>query len=142
MQFPAVCATAIGAGAHTLCSLAQIWLEGVQLLLRNLPVAIPIDETDLVSALEQALLQLDFDPEKRRVRAGASRSAACALRRGTDGHQRAGRFRSRVFRIRIPCSVVAGQDFGKALGMLLRPQLQQLPLAVIDELICPRGTIS
>ncbi|MGQ7173737.1 hypothetical protein ACUOCP_53540, partial [Escherichia sp. R-CC3] len=34
-----------------------------------------------------------------------------------------------------PLLVVAGQDFGKALGMLLRPQLQQLPLAVIDEVI-------
>lgn len=35
--------------------------------------------------------------------------------------------------------VVAGQDFGKALGMLLRPQLQQLPLAVIDEVIVRAG---
>ena len=34
-----------------------------------------------------------------------------------------------------PLLVVAGQDFGKALGMLLRPQLQQLPLAGD----CPRG---
>ncbi len=35
--------------------------------------------------------------------------------------------------------MVAGQDFGKALGMLLRPQLQQLPLAVIDEVIVRAG---
>ncbi|KAA0631294.1 ethanolamine utilization protein, partial [Escherichia coli] len=35
--------------------------------------------------------------------------------------------------------VVAGQDFGKALGMLLRPQLQQFPLAVIDEVIVRAG---
>lgn len=41
-----------------------------------------------------------------------------------------------------PLLVVAGQDFGKALGMLLRPQLQQLPLAVIDEVIVRAGTIS
>ncbi|MCW3350096.1 ethanolamine ammonia-lyase reactivating factor EutA [Escherichia coli] len=38
-----------------------------------------------------------------------------------------------------PLLVVAGQDFGKALGMLLRPQLQQLPLAVIDEVIVRAG---
>lgn len=38
--------------------------------------------------------------------------------------------------------MVAGRDFGKALGMLLRPQLQQLPLAVIDEVIVRAGTIS
>ena len=43
--------------------------------------------------------------------------------------------RLRVFRL----LVVAGQDFGKALGMLLRPQLQQLPLAVIDEVIVRAG---
>ena len=35
--------------------------------------------------------------------------------------------------------VVAEQDFGKALGMLLRPQLQQLPLAVIDEVSVRAG---
>ncbi|WP_203418587.1 ethanolamine ammonia-lyase reactivating factor EutA, partial [Escherichia coli] len=32
-----------------------------------------------------------------------------------------------------------GQDFGKALGRLLRPQLQELPLAVIDGVIVRAG---
>ncbi|WP_205419553.1 ethanolamine ammonia-lyase reactivating factor EutA, partial [Klebsiella pneumoniae] len=40
-----------------------IWLEGVALPLRNLPVAIPVDEADLVAAWQQALMQLDLDPQ-------------------------------------------------------------------------------
>jgi ethanolamine utilization protein EutA len=66
VQFPAqtVRATVIGAGAHTLSlSGSTIWLEGVALPLRNLPVAIPVDEADLVAAWQQALMQLDLDPQ-------------------------------------------------------------------------------
>ncbi|HDG5160204.1 ethanolamine ammonia-lyase reactivating factor EutA [Klebsiella pneumoniae] len=38
-----------------------------------------------------------------------------------------------------PLLLVAEQDFGKALGMLLRPQLPHLPLAVIDEVSVRAG---
>ncbi len=38
-----------------------------------------------------------------------------------------------------PLLLVAEQDFGKALGMLLRPQLPHLPLAVIDEVSIRAG---
>lgn len=144
VQFPAqtVRATVIGAGAHTLSlSGSTIWLEGVQLPLRNLPVAIPIDETDLVSAWQQALIQLDLDPKTDAyvlalpaslpVRYAAVLTVINAL---VDFVAR--------FPNPHPLLVVAGQDFGKALGMLLRPQLQQLPLAVIDEVIVRAGTIS
>lgn len=141
VQFPAqtVRATVIGAGAHTLSlSGSTIWLEGVQLPLRNLPVAIPIDETDLVSAWQQALIQLDLDPNSDAyvlalpaslpVRYAAVLTVINAL---VDFVAR--------FPNPHPLLVVAGQDFGKALGMLLRPQLQQLPLAVIDEVIVRAG---
>ncbi len=141
VQFPAqtVRATVIGAGAHTLSlSGSTIWLEGVQLPLRNLPVAIPIDETDLVSAWQQALIQLDLCPKTDAyvlalpaslpVRYAAVLTVINAL---VDFVAR--------FPNPHPLLVVAGQDFGKALGMLLRPQLQQLPLAVIDEVIVRAG---
>lgn len=141
VQFPAqtVRATVIGAGAHTLSlSGSTIWLEGVQLPLRNLPVAIPIDETDLVSAWQQALIQLDLCPNSDAyvlalpaslpVRYAAVLTVINAL---VDFVAR--------FPNPHPLLVVAGQDFGKALGMLLRPQLQQLPLAVIDEVIVRAG---
>lgn len=141
VQFPAqtVRATVIGAGAHTLSlSGSTIWFEGVQLPLRNLPVAIPIDETDLVGAWQQALIQLDLDPKTDAyvlalpaslpVRYAAVLTVINAL---VDFVAR--------FPNPHPLLVVAGQDFGKALGMLLRPQLQQLPLAVIDEVIVRAG---
>ncbi len=67
VQFPAqtVRATVIGAGAHTLSlSGSTIWLEGVQLPLRNLPVAIAQDVGDLPNAWLQALTQLDLAPTR------------------------------------------------------------------------------
>lgn len=141
VQFPAqtVRATVIGAGAHTLSlSGSTIWLDGVALPLRNLPVAIPLDEADLVHAWQQALIQLDLDPQtdayvlavpdRLPVRYAALLTVIDALR------DFAARFPNPH-----PLLVVAGQDFGKALGMLLRPHLPHLPLAIIDEVIVRAG---
>ncbi|EOT5499381.1 TPA: ethanolamine ammonia-lyase reactivating factor EutA [Citrobacter koseri] len=141
VQFPTqtVRATVIGAGAHTLSlSGSTIWLEGVALPLRNLPVAIPQDENELVAAWEQALTQLDLDPgtdayvlalpTRLPVRYAALLTVIDALLAFTAR-----------FPNPHPLLVVAEQDFGKALGMLLRPQLQQHPLAVIDEVSVRAG---
>ncbi|EKQ0890956.1 ethanolamine ammonia-lyase reactivating factor EutA [Salmonella enterica] len=141
VRFPVqtVRATVIGAGAHTLSlSGSTIWLEDVQLPLRNLPVAIPQNDADLVNAWRQALLQLDLDPQTDAyvlalpatlpVRYATLLTVIDALTafvaRYPNPH---------------PLLVVAEQDFGKALGMLLRPQLPQLPLAVIDEVVVRAG---
>lgn len=141
VQFPAqtVRATVIGAGAHTLSlSGSTIWLEGVALPLRNLPVAIPPDETELVAAWQQALIQLDLDPQTDAyvlaIPAGLPVRYAALLTVIDALTTFVARFPNPH-----PLLVVAGQDFGKALGMLLRPQLQQLPLAVIDEVIVQAG---
>ncbi len=67
VQFPTqtVRATVIGAEAHTLSlSGSTIWLERVQLPLRNLPVAIPQEAADLPNAWRQALTQLDLAPRR------------------------------------------------------------------------------
>lgn len=128
-----------GAGAHTLSlSGSTIWLEGVQLPLRNLPVAIPIDETDLVSAWQQALLQLDLDPKTDAYVLALPASLPVRYAAVLTVINVLVDFVAR-FPNPHPLLVVAGQDFGKALGMLLRPQLQQLPLAVIDEVIVRAG---
>ncbi len=78
-------ATVIGAGAHTLSlSGSTIWLEGVPLPLRNLPVAIPQDAADLPNAGSRRWTQLDPGPRGGRLRAGASRFTSGALRHLTD----------------------------------------------------------
>ncbi|EJE3038100.1 ethanolamine ammonia-lyase reactivating factor EutA [Salmonella enterica] len=101
-------------------------------------LAIPQDDADLVNAWRQALLQLDLDPQTDAyvlalpatlpVRYAALLTVINALTafvaRYPNPH---------------PLLVVAEQDFGKALGMLLRPQLPQLPLAVIDEVVVRAG---
>ncbi len=135
VQFPAqtVRATVIGAGAHTLSlSGSTIWLDGVDLPIRNLPVAIPQTESNLVDAWQQALAQLDLCPQTDAyvlaLPAGLPVRYAALLTVIDALTQFVARFPNPH-----PLLVVAEQDFGKALGMLLRPQLQQLPLAVIDE---------
>ncbi|WP_437889164.1 ethanolamine ammonia-lyase reactivating factor EutA [Phytobacter sp. V91] len=141
VQFPAqtLRATVIGAGAHTLSlSGSTLWLEDVALPLRNLPVAIPVDESSLVNAWHQALIQLDLSPQTDAYVLALPASLPvryAALLKVIDALL--------IFVARFanphPLLVVARQDVGKALGMLLRPHLQQHPLAVIDEVIVQAG---
>lgn len=141
VQFPAqtVRATVIGAGAHTLSlSGSTIWLDNVTLPMRNLPVAIAQDDSDLVTAWQQALQQLDLEPHSDAY--VLALPAGLPVRYATVLHviEALLAFVAR-FPNPHPLLVLAEQDFGKTLGMLLRPQLQQLPLAVIDEVAVHAG---
>ncbi len=105
--------------------------------LRNLPVAIPQDAADLPNAAPGAnaarsgpeadayVLAL---PASLPVRYATLLTVIDALLA----------FVARFPNPR-PLLLVAEQDFGKALGMLLRPQLPHLPLAVIDEVSIRAG---
>ena len=141
VQFPAqtVRATVIGAGAHTLSlSGSTIWLEGVPLPLRNLPVAIPQDAADLPNAWLQALTQLDLAPEADAYVLALPASLPVRYATLLTVIDALLAFVARFPNPR-PLLLVAEQDFGKALGMLLRPQLPHLPLAVIDEVSIRAG---
>ncbi|MCW7548522.1 ethanolamine ammonia-lyase reactivating factor EutA [Photorhabdus sp. APURE] len=134
-------ATVIGAGAHTLSlSGSTIWLDTLSLPLRNIPVVHPGAETaePLADAWQQALTQMDLDaeqdlyalalPDTLPVNYAAVQTCITALQNFT------GRYPTSH-----PLLIVAGQDFGKALGMLLHPLMGERPLAVIDEVITRTG---
>lgn len=141
VRFPAqtLRATVIGAGAHTLSlSGSTIWLDDIALPIRNLPVAIPANDADLTKAWQQALLLLDLDPRTDAYALALPETLAAryaALLTVVDALLA---FVSR-FQNPHPLVVVSGQDVGRALGMLLRPQLQRPPLAVIDEVSVHAG---
>lgn len=141
VQFPAqtVRATVIGAGAHTLSlSGSTIWLEGFHCrcaicrwLSRRMP---PICRT----LLARALTQLDLAPEADAYVLALPASLPVRYATLLTVIDALLAFVARFPNPR-PLLLVAEQDFGKALGMLLRPQLPHLPLAVIDEVSIRAG---
>lgn len=140
VQFPAqtVRATVIGAGAHTLSlSGSTIWLEGFHCrcaicrwLSRRMP---PICRTPAC-----ALTQLDLGPEADAYVLALPASLPVRYATLLTVIDALLAFVARFPNPR-PLLLVAEQDFGKALGMLLRPQLPHLPLAVIDEVSIRAG---
>ncbi|WP_411753213.1 ethanolamine ammonia-lyase reactivating factor EutA [Serratia sp. (in: enterobacteria)] len=143
MQIPnqTVRATVIGAGAHTLSlSGSTIWLDEVALPLRNVPVVQPQEnETQpLLARWQQALQLLDLNaqqdlyalalPASWPVSAASVQLSIAALQSFSQLYPNA-----------YPLLVIASQDFGKALGMLLRPLMAQRQLAVIDEVVTHTG---
>lgn len=138
-------ATVIGAGAHTLSlSGSTIWLKDVPLPIRNIPVihtrvsGVSLDPEELISAWQQALTQHDLSaghdsyaltlPADVPVTYQAIQSCVKAL----------GDFSQRYPNSQ-PLIVIAQQDLGKVLGMLLQPHLGGRTLAVIDEVVTREG---
>ncbi|MGV7961913.1 ethanolamine ammonia-lyase reactivating factor EutA [Photorhabdus tasmaniensis] len=143
LQIPkqTVRATVIGAGAHTLSlSGSTIWLDTLSLPLCNIPVVHPGTEVteSLAEAWRQALTQMDLDPQQDLyalalpdalpVNYAAVQTCITALQDFTERYPSS-----------HPLLIIAGQDFGKALGMLLHPLMEERPLAVIDEVITHTG---
>ncbi|RAW88368.1 ethanolamine ammonia-lyase reactivating factor EutA [Photorhabdus laumondii] len=143
LQMPkqTVRATVIGAGAHTLSlSGSTIWLDALSLPLRNIPVVHPDTEAteSLSEAWQQALTQMDLHaeqdlyalalPDALPVNYAAVQTCITALQNFAACYPSS-----------HPLLIVAGQDFGKALGMLLHPLMGERPLAVIDEVITRTG---
>ncbi|WP_058913294.1 ethanolamine ammonia-lyase reactivating factor EutA [Entomohabitans teleogrylli] len=126
-------ATVIGAGAHTLSlSGSTIWLDSVTLPLRNIPVVFAGGEDRLVARWEQAIEQMDLLAATDSYALALPDTLPVTYHSVQLAIQALGEFHRR-WPTAQPLLVVARQDFGKALGMLLRPQLAGRQLAVIDE---------
>ena len=139
MQIPnqTVRATVIGAGAHTLSlSGSTIWLDTLTLPIRNIPVVHPAlgraENEDLVSTWSRAVTQMDLNPQNDLYALVLPESLSvtyASVQFCIDALQK---FAER-YPNPHPLLVIASQDFGKALGMLLRPLMKNRALAVIDE---------
>lgn len=137
-------ATVIGAGAYTLSlSGSTIWLKDIVLPMRNIPVVYVAPETPatggvLCQAWERQILHMDLDPD--------TESYALALPGELEVSYAAIQqcigeltlFAQRHFNPH-PLLVIAGQDMGKSLGMLLQPLLDRRALGVIDEVFTSDG---
>lgn len=132
-------ATVIGAGAHTLSlSGSTIWLDEMTLPLRNIPVVHPVGDNNLAENWQQGLALMDLNATQDCYALAippALPTSYATVQLVIDALN--------LFTQRLPSSqpliVVAQQDLGKALGMLLFPQMEQRKLAVIDEVVTRTG---
>lgn len=138
-------ATVIGAGAHTLSlSGSTIWLKEVQLPIRNIPVihtkvsGDPLDKDELLSAWQQAVTQHDLLAEKDLYALTLPNNLPVTYRAIQQCVEALVSFTARHTNSQ-PLIIIARQDLGKVLGMLLQPQLSGRTVAVIDEVITREG---
>ena len=137
-------ATVIGAGAHTLSlSGSTIWLDRVSLPLRNIPVvhtslAHRKDNDDLFSAWTRALEQMDLNPENDLYALALPEDLPISYASVQLCLAAIHRF-VQTYSSHLPLLVIAEQDFGKALGMLLQPLIDNREFAIIDEVATQTG---
>ena len=133
-------ATVIGAGAYTLSlSGSTIWLNAERLPIRNVPVlqsglewkrAAP---DQLAQSWSAAAKRMDLDPVADLYALAIPGDMPAAYKEVLAVSLALRQFNERHPNREHPLIVIARQDFGKALGMELQPQLAGRELAVIDE---------
>lgn len=138
-------ATVIGAGAHTLSlSGSTIWLKDVALPIRNVPViqtrisGIDLQPQALIEDWEFAIKQHDLDPLLDICALNLPKDLAVAYKEIQKCVEALVQF-TQKYPSHLPLIIVARQDLGKVLGMLLQPYLQDRKLAVIDEVVTRDG---
>jgi ethanolamine utilization protein EutA len=132
-------ATVIGAGAHTLSlSGSTIWLDALSLPLRNIPVVHALEDDDLAQGWQQGLALMDLNATQDCF-ALAVPPAYSTSYATVQQVINALKIFIQHFPSTQPLIVVAEQDLGKALGMLLYPQMGQRKVAVIDEVVTRTG---
>lgn len=138
-------ATVIGAGAHTLSlSGSTIWLKDVALPIRNIPViqtkisGIDLQAEALVADWEYAIKQHDLDPLQDLCALNLPKKLPVIYKEIQKCVEALVTFTER-YSSQLPLIIVAEQDLGKVLGMLLQPSLGARKLAVIDEVVTREG---
>lgn len=138
-------ATVIGAGAHSLSlSGSTIWLREMQLPLRNVPVVqCPVTWKDhqgagLADGWKQGLRHMDLQVDGDLYALALPADMPVAYQAIQGCVDELGKFLQRVTNPH-PLLLVARQDLGKVLGMLLQPRLAGRSLAVIDEVATNDG---
>lgn len=138
-------ATVIGAGAHTLSlSGSTIWLKEIALPMRNIPVihtrvsGVSLHSEELLTAWQQALTQHDLSAEKDLYALTLPTDLPVAYQAIQACVETLVTFSQR-YPSAQPLIVIAQQDLGKVLGMLLQPRLAGRTLAVIDEVVTREG---
>jgi ethanolamine utilization protein EutA len=132
-------ATVIGAGAHSLSlSGSTIWLRELQLPMRNIPVVHGMPGLPPVEGWNARLAQLDLRPGEDLYALALADDLPITYRALQGCVEQLAAFQ-RLHPNPHPLLVVASQDLGKALGMLLQPSLAGRALAVIDEVATSDG---